>query len=295
MTDTNGDSLGTIKYYPYGGARSGDVPTDKKFTGQRLDDTGLYYYGARYYDASIGRFISADTIVPDPANPQAFNRYSYCLNNPLKYIDPSGNQPEIDNGDWIYIPGVGWVDRYSGSAVGNPSGEEAPEDNQSPATNLPLVDGEYKIVWGYIGQGGFCYQYQKSVIIVESTEGYYYKIETTGHGLLLDAAVSLKIFKPNDILDIYTLEGWGFEFNATLIAFADVDIGITFRFDSEGVSKHPSEWSYMAFSSPGIGITVKHTDIKLIRPNELFNDMPIWVMNAYDNIYGINYRQILKY
>lgn len=66
-------------------------PTDKLFTGQRLDSTGLYYYGARYYDPSIGRVISPDTIVPNPANPQSLNRYSYCLNNPLKYIDPSGH------------------------------------------------------------------------------------------------------------------------------------------------------------------------------------------------------------
>ena len=69
----------------------GTVDTDKLFTGQRLDDTGLYFYNARYYDATIGRFISPDTIVPNPANPQTLNRYSYCLNNPLKYIDPTGH------------------------------------------------------------------------------------------------------------------------------------------------------------------------------------------------------------
>jgi RHS repeat-associated protein len=57
---------------------------------RRLDATGLYYYNARYYDATIGRFISADKLVSHPANPQSFNRYSYCINNPLKYIDPSG-------------------------------------------------------------------------------------------------------------------------------------------------------------------------------------------------------------
>jgi RHS repeat-associated protein len=72
----------------------GNLDTDKLFTGQRLDDTGLYYYNARYYDATIGRFISADTIVSNPMNPQTLNRYSYCLNNPLKYVDPSGHHDE---------------------------------------------------------------------------------------------------------------------------------------------------------------------------------------------------------
>jgi len=49
------------------------------------------YYGARYYDYILGRFISADTIVPGAMNPQALNRYSYVLNNPLKYTDPTGH------------------------------------------------------------------------------------------------------------------------------------------------------------------------------------------------------------
>jgi RHS repeat-associated protein len=67
------------------------MPTDKLFTGQRLDrDTGLYYYGARYYDQGLGRFISPDIVVQNPGNPQTLNRYSYCLNNPLKYADPTG-------------------------------------------------------------------------------------------------------------------------------------------------------------------------------------------------------------
>jgi RHS repeat-associated protein len=91
--DTNGALTSTIKYFSFGSTRAatGPLPTDKLFTSQRLDSTGLYYYGARYYDPSIGRFISPDTIVPNPANPQSLNRYSYCLNNPLKYVDPTGH------------------------------------------------------------------------------------------------------------------------------------------------------------------------------------------------------------
>jgi RHS repeat-associated protein len=83
---------------------TGNIPTDKLFTGQRLDSTGLYYYGARYYDATIGRFISADSIVQSPTNPQTLNRYSYALNNPLKYVDPTGHEVEImgHNVDDIY-------------------------------------------------------------------------------------------------------------------------------------------------------------------------------------------------
>ncbi len=97
MTDSSGNQINTtVKYYPYGVRRNSqpeidNFPTDKLFTGQRLDGKGLYYYGARYYEPTIGRFISPDTIVPDPASPQSFNRYSYCLNNPLRYTDPSGH------------------------------------------------------------------------------------------------------------------------------------------------------------------------------------------------------------
>jgi RHS repeat-associated protein len=88
-----------IKYLPFGVCRnSPDLPTDKLFTGQRLDGTGLYYYNARYYDPTIGRFISPDTVIADIYNPQCLNAYSYCLNNPLKYTDPTGNV-NVDSDD----------------------------------------------------------------------------------------------------------------------------------------------------------------------------------------------------
>ena len=95
-TDSSGGDVQSTKYLPFGLTRgtAGDMGTDKLFTGQRLDGTGLYFYNARYYDPEIGRFISPDTIVPNPANPQSLNRYSYCLNNPLKYVDPSGHDSD---------------------------------------------------------------------------------------------------------------------------------------------------------------------------------------------------------
>ena len=68
------------------------MPTDRQFTGQRRESSlGFYDYVARQYDPALGRFLQADTIVPDPGNPQSLNRYSYTLGNPLRYTDPSGH------------------------------------------------------------------------------------------------------------------------------------------------------------------------------------------------------------
>jgi RHS repeat-associated protein len=93
VTDASGNIVGENRYYPYGETRftSGTLYTDKLFTGQRDVGLGIYHYGARFYSPRVGRFISPDTIVPGAANPQAWNRYSYVLGNPLKYIDPSGH------------------------------------------------------------------------------------------------------------------------------------------------------------------------------------------------------------
>ncbi len=93
---TLGAVVSRQRYHPYGTVRyvSGSMPTDFGFTGQRRDDTGLMFYNARYYDAALGRFVSADTIVPEPDNPHALNRYSYVLGNPLKYTDPSGHRED---------------------------------------------------------------------------------------------------------------------------------------------------------------------------------------------------------
>jgi RHS repeat-associated protein len=122
----------SIRYYPYGGTRSGEVPTDRLFTGQRFDDTiGLYDYGARFYDPALGRFISADTVVPNPGNPQAFNRYAYVYNNPLRYIDPNGHFP------WSLLLVLG--------ALLLLPGDTGPYD-VSPA-NMAVGDAALSITW----------------------------------------------------------------------------------------------------------------------------------------------------
>jgi len=98
-TDASGARVSAMRYTPFGETRVGDAPTDRRFTGQRQEaGIGLYDYGARFYSASLGRFISSDTIIPDLKEPQDFNRYTYVENNPLKYLDPTGHEGEGGDG-----------------------------------------------------------------------------------------------------------------------------------------------------------------------------------------------------
>ena len=69
-----------------------DEVIDRGYTGhEHLDQLGLIDMKGRMYDPRLGRFLSPDPFVQAPTDPQNYNRYSYCLNNPLKYTDPSGN------------------------------------------------------------------------------------------------------------------------------------------------------------------------------------------------------------
>jgi RHS repeat-associated protein len=91
------------RYKPWGEQRypsgASTLPTRHRFTGQIEDvEIGLYFYNARYYSSALGRFVSADTIVPSPSDPQSLNRFSYVRNRPLNRIDPSGHQDRYDEG-----------------------------------------------------------------------------------------------------------------------------------------------------------------------------------------------------
>ena len=102
---------------PYGAVRwsDGTLPTDYGHTGQRADTTGLMYYHARYYDAALGRFVSADTVVPDPSRPRDLNRYAYAANSPLRFVDPSGHFTRDELIDWGgYTPQeLDWIEENS--------------------------------------------------------------------------------------------------------------------------------------------------------------------------------------
>jgi RHS repeat-associated protein len=113
-TDSSGARVSERRYTPFGEIRYSwtanlsttppYTPTRYTFTGQYsyMDDPapsasqgfGLMFYVSRWYDPSLGRFVQADTLIPESTQgTQAWDRYAYVNNNPVRYNDPSGHCP----------------------------------------------------------------------------------------------------------------------------------------------------------------------------------------------------------
>jgi RHS repeat-associated protein len=119
LTDANGIAYQFFLNLPFGETMAEQKPssyyaTPYKFNGKELDEeTGLYYYGARYYDPKMSLWLSVDPLAEKfPSH----SPYNYCLNNPINLIDPDGRSPEgpgdeIDPSDpavfWSFT--LGWI------------------------------------------------------------------------------------------------------------------------------------------------------------------------------------------
>jgi RHS repeat-associated protein len=98
LTNSSGAVVNSQNYGAFGELRDqtggSAVTNNHLFTGEQQDPTGLYYLRARYYHTTIGRFISRDDYAGENSWPSTLNRYSYVVNNPLKWVDPSGYKPQ---------------------------------------------------------------------------------------------------------------------------------------------------------------------------------------------------------
>jgi len=119
ISDAQGNKLEYLAYDPWGKRRNpsnwsySNVPAtfvyDRGYTGhEHLDKYGLINMNGRVYDPNLGRFLSPDPYLQDAGNLQNFNRYSYCLNNPLKYTDPSGYTVYPREKNFGYASGDGY-------------------------------------------------------------------------------------------------------------------------------------------------------------------------------------------
>jgi len=96
ITDKDAKEVQRYIYEPFGNivVSKGTGDNNYTFTGKERDiESNLFYFGARYYNPILGRFISKDLANPDYEDPQSLNRYIYCLNNPLICVDIDGLDP----------------------------------------------------------------------------------------------------------------------------------------------------------------------------------------------------------
>jgi len=97
-TDSNGIVKEAVDYKAFGleRNRAGSHESDFGYTDQERDsETGLMYYDSRYYSPELKRFTSVDPWQGHYTTPQSLNKYSYTVNNPIKYNDPTGEAVPI--------------------------------------------------------------------------------------------------------------------------------------------------------------------------------------------------------
>ena len=113
LTDASGATVQTYTYGTFGSilSQTGSLPNPYTFTGREFDaESGLYYFRARYYDPTIGRFLS-----PDPLGSDAQSQYAYAGNNPLNRVDPYGLDWSTVTNIGTFLGGVGAV--FVGGAI----------------------------------------------------------------------------------------------------------------------------------------------------------------------------------
>ncbi|MBS9437742.1 RHS repeat protein [Photorhabdus noenieputensis] len=140
--DSEGQIISEEEYYPYGGtalwaARSKTEASYKtiRYSGKERDATGLYYYGYRYYQPWIGRWLSAD-----PAGTiDGLNLYRMVRNNPIKYHDTDGRAAEIKDVEYTVIYGFS---HHRGSEIGK----------ALAAKKNPVTIDEYNAGLGIMGE-----------------------------------------------------------------------------------------------------------------------------------------------
>ncbi len=150
-TDDGGNVIARHDYLPFGeeiGAYGGRANHSEyradlvrqKYTGLERDgESGLDYAHARYYASLAGRFTSVDPLMAsaNTGNPQTFNRYTYGLNNPYKYTDPSGMNPtSLDDETNAAFAQLGALADYADALrQAEEEAQERSQAQQQPNTN----------------------------------------------------------------------------------------------------------------------------------------------------------------
>jgi len=221
--DGRADPTGTLIY---------DTPssTDRGFTGhEHLDDVGVIHMNGRLYDPRIGRFLQTDPLIQAEAGWQAFNRYSYVLNNPLNATDPTGEFFAIP-----YAVAVAWSAMLAAAAQQHP--ELRPWASIAIAALLAAPSGGASFAWAA----------EAAPAVQAAFSGFASGATATGNlrGGVQGAGMALLFFGAGQIA---TEIGGSFSANAQVLGDAGDLVGMNNALDS---AAH--------FSNGGIGRVALH-------------------------------------
>lgn len=135
VTNASGQVIERMDYEPWGAIIGRPNHNGIGYTGHVMDDaTGLTYMQQRYYDQSVGRFLSVDPVTADSGTGANFNRYKYAANSPYRFVDPDGRlELERDSQGRLVFAGV----------------------------SIPIPDGLQKLMFGKPAEGSARRQQQQ--------------------------------------------------------------------------------------------------------------------------------------
>ncbi len=195
-TNANGDPAWFENYSAFGerlknepSSNIGSNNNQNWFIGKPVDSaTGLVYFGARWYDPEVARFLSFDPAPVNPDSPHSFNRYAYGNNNPYKYLDPDGRQSVLANAVRAAGPVLGMTDSVRAGngaptldpatgVMSNPAqGPQSPNIMSNPISTIQAV---LALVNPILSPAGLASQIITSSLS-EKIEGVYSFLEGKG-------------------------------------------------------------------------------------------------------------------
>jgi RHS repeat-associated protein len=205
VTDQNQQVIARHDFLPFG--EEWNPPTTAKekklFTGHERDaDTGLDYFGARYYRPQVGRFTTIDplqTTAENLVDPQRWNRYAYARNNALKYVDPDGRDIRYANQQTAFV--FSWMAARSSTLRATLDLYEGPDKPTLNVAQGDAIDDEGKKVLGTFRVTGLDVDY--SALKGGTTQD---EIESQGKWTLKSAAIVIDKSLAMDIANASTIE-----------------------------------------------------------------------------------------
>ena len=182
-TSSTGAVVWKESYRPYGERwvnDPGSAQQSQWFHGKEQDTaTGLQYFGARYYDPAVGRFLGIDPVDYQDGNLHSFNRYAYGNNNPVSYLDPDGQLPLPVIAAVVFTRMAAWL-------------------GARQATALAVTEATAMIATGTAGSGSAVVEATaaKAVSNVAKETNYLYRGVAAGHPAL-DAAKQGRVVPGN--------------------------------------------------------------------------------------------------